>query len=160
MSEGTRIVYMMIAPPGAGKSTIARQYVSQGAVCICRDDIRAMLNGGTYDFRLELESNVKQVADVTLQIILDNGFDVILDETNCDKKHRKDSIDYIHHVDPSVVIVAVQLEFDTEECIRRREADPKGLDSKVWREVIERFATIYEPATIDEGFFAIHTIGK
>lgn len=73
--------------PASGKSTYAKKLVleSEGKLKrINRDDIREMIDSSVWS--KENEKNVVRVRNILLDSFIRNGYDVIIDDTNLDKK--------------------------------------------------------------------------
>ena len=75
---------------GSGKSTWAKEQVdkSQGkTIIVCKDDIRNMLHNGAYSSGRE--AMVKKVRNSTILLALEQGYNVIVADTNFDN-HEED----------------------------------------------------------------------
>ena len=159
--ERKQRVYVMVGLPGCGKSTAAKEYVSTGAVIICRDDFRTMINGGQYAYREELESAIKTMADAAVQAALYHDLDVVFDETHHTVQRRLQTINTIRDAMPNAFITAIIFDpTDMEGCIARRIHDSKGLVPETWDGIIRKFADSYEDVSAEEGFDCIHYIPK
>ena len=90
----TKYLWLMVGPPGSGKSTAAKKMFQKEALYISRDEIRlSLLQEGDEYFAHEdevLESFYKQI-----QQGLDNGKVVIADATHLTEKARSATINSI-----------------------------------------------------------------
>ena len=130
--------------PASGKSTYSRQWVLEDTkkrVRVNRDDIRNMLGKYWVPSREHLVTEIEY--ECVLNALTD-GYDVILDATNMDKKGTltkswKDKLyrSIIWHPNDTVITEFVDF-FDVslEECIRR---DSERNEMKVGEDVIKRF---------------------
>lgn len=78
------ILTVMIGAPASGKSIYSRnmvKYYRRGRVN--QDDIRNMIKGGDYEFTNKTEKIIKEINDKTIEVLLDNGFDCVVDNTHC-----------------------------------------------------------------------------
>ena len=112
---------------GSGKSTWAKQQVREHPeqyVRINKDSIRYMLYGGKYS--QENEQLVLRIRDEIILLALQNGYDVIVDDTNIASRHEEhirtlvDGLADVHIQDFSHVSLYV--------CIKRDEQRPAPLE--------------------------------
>ena len=84
------ILIMLVGPPGAGKSVLAKKikddYMMNFEI-VCPDDIREEICGNPSDQTHNNEVFSKVYS--RLQNLLDNGYNVIYDATNCRSSYRK-----------------------------------------------------------------------
>ena len=81
-------VYIMVGVPGSGKSTVAKELSEQnGAIILSSDSIRKELYGDENiqgDGRCVFKTLFERANNA-----ISNGFDIIIDATNVDRKSRK-----------------------------------------------------------------------
>lgn len=152
MAEKHHKLIIMIGNIGSGKSTIARQYSSQGYIVVGRDELRSMLNGGKYQFRSQLEPVIQAGVVAMLESLMDQGHNIVLDQTSMSQNNRRMFIqlgkDYGYDVFAFVMPV-----IEMSECIRRRMQDAsRNMDLDAWARVWTRFDESYEEPTVQEGF--------
>ena len=142
--------------PGSGKTTWTRDYIKDKpmTVVICRDDIRQMLNGGSYIFYGSRESMILEMRTQMALIAAATGYDVVLDETMANPKHLVQIIDVFRsRYGADVFISGVYFDTDAEECKLRRSHDTKGIDGGGWSAIIDGMAKAYvrpDPTVFDE----------
>jgi len=73
-------------PPAVGKTTM-RKKLWPHYTCICRDDIRIQLAGGTYVFNFATEEKVNTEVGILVAQTVANKENVIVDQTNVKAKH-------------------------------------------------------------------------
>lgn len=85
-----------MGPPGSGKSTWAKEQAkSKGVIRINRDDLRTMFKGGYVHGVGFVEKLCTEVTYEAALITLRNGWDVVLDNTNCNLKTVKEILSNI-----------------------------------------------------------------
>src|SRR5258708_1219574 len=85
-----RTVILTLGVAGSGKSTWAKQQVREHPeqyVRINKDSIRYMLFGGVYNH--DKEQLVLRIRDEIILLALQNGYDVIVDDTNIADRHEQ-----------------------------------------------------------------------
>lgn len=144
---------MLKGLPASGKSTWAKEQVRKGNGRVKRvnkDDLRAMLDDGQWS--KANEDGVKSVRDMVVAYFLGNKYDVIVDDTNLDPKHKVKlkEIAEIFNAEFTVKF------FDTwvEECILRDKDREKSVGEKVIRQMYEQYlkpkdATVKTPRLHD-----------
>jgi len=109
---------MLKGLPASGKSTHARELVDKGYVRVNKDDLRKMLNNGQYS--RPNEAAVLKFRDTIINESLQNGKNVVVDDTNFEQKHydRLSEIAQNQQVNFRVLFIDTPL----EDCIKRNEA--------------------------------------
>jgi predicted kinase len=89
MGRSMKQVYMTIGLPGSGKSTWADEYVrnNPNTKRINKDSLRAMLDAGKWS--KANEKMILEVRDVLILKALEDGYHVIIDDTNLAPKHQE-----------------------------------------------------------------------
>lgn len=110
-------LYILAGPPCTGKSTWARDYVlrNPNTVRINRDDLRLMLQGRPH-LATPGEILVTEMVFTGIQVALEQGMNVIVDQTNCRLKYINEFIDRFNHL---ADIEFKQFEVDLETCRAR-----------------------------------------
>mgnify|MGYP000964083917 FL=1 len=134
--------------PGSGKSTFARELVDKGGwKRVNKDDLRAMLDGGKWSKKNE--QFVKDRRDEIIISALDDGYNVVVDDTNIQGDH-------IGHITELVLDklphLTLKLDFETKffdtpvaECIRRDSLRPNPVGKKVIRRMYDLVKDEYFP---------------
>jgi len=174
-------VYLTCGLPGCGKSTWAREKAKEdlNVAIVCRDDLRTMFKG-VYYYDTVLEPAIVDMAMSVLDILLDRGYDVIVDETNLTKKRRAEILSRIRQwcerkygqetsvlpvgqlsfrrmPEPAIKVICVEFPED-ERHLERRMKENRGYTPEKWTEVVEGMKKTREPVTLDEGFTNIITV--
>jgi predicted kinase len=130
-------IILMIGIPAAGKSTWCKEFIKNNSdyVRVCRDSYRLMLQFSQFlDYRGE-----KLVTDMLyndINLALDAGYNIIIDQTNCKAKYLNEFIkryDYI--ADISIKIFDVDVNTAIERDLNR--------EATVGEEVITRMFADY-----------------
>jgi predicted kinase len=145
-------IIIMIGNIGSGKSTIARKYATEGYRVISRDALRYMVGGGKYTFDLNLEASIKKSAVKILETFMKNRISIVYDETNVSKNLRVDTIQLAKKYNYKIIAYVLPC-LSKEQSVDRRMKDPHGQNSReIWNSVWERFNSMYEEPSKDEGF--------
>lgn len=139
-------LYVMVALPRSGKSTYVQEHF-RDTVKVSADQLRLLIYGKRFMYKGEEE--VWRIREVMLKALMEQGLEIVIDETNMSKKSRKPLIDlgkeYLYET------VAIVLKTDKEICKERAiETNQEDLIP-----VIERMAKNYQKVTEKEGFHEI-----
>lgn len=136
----TSTVHLTVGLPGSGKSTFAKQLVSENSGKLVRvnmDEIRTMLSNGVYS--PELENAALKVQDHSILSAVNAGYDVIVDNTNLHPRMANRIRTILHTYDVNYVVHSF-LDVPVEECVRRDAERTKRGERSVGRDVIEKMA--------------------
>lgn len=150
-------LYLLVGPPGVGKTCYCRERIDDRDVRVSMDDITGMMGA----YRIELRPIYKEAEKLIILSALKDGRDVWLDRTNMDKKRRVGYVEMLREVKPKRIIVlnfmpAVVHRFPVEInritfLLSRRIKDQRGVSQEQWRKVIRDMLSSYEEPTTDEG---------
>ena len=149
-------LYLPIGMIGSGKSTWARQYIKEnpGTKIVGGDEIRFMLNGGTYTHDEALEQTVLTILLDSVGRLLDSGYDVILDECYCSlNRAMRERVANVFRA--ATVIAVVFPERDMQDHIDDKIL--KGLRGKTvnyWKRVFCEMKDVYEMFLPIEEYFS------
>lgn len=136
-------LYVMVALPRSGKSTYVQEHFSD-TVKVSADQLRLLIYGKRFMFKGEAE--VWRTREVMLKALMEQGLEIVIDETNVSKESRRVLIDlgkeYLYQS------VAIVIKTDKEIC-KKRAIETNQVDLVP---VIERMAKKYEEVTEKEGF--------
>lgn len=142
----------MVGNIGSGKSTYVKQLVKEGYVVVSKDAIRYMLGAGKYIFNPILEDSIHCSITRLILKLAYNKVNMVIDETNMDRKTRKDCIDIGTSYGYSLEAI-VMPKISREESVNRRLKSNHGYTPRaVWEEVFDRKEQAYQEPTIEEGF--------
>jgi len=136
---------------GSGKTTLAKEYVKQGYVCVSRDSVRTMFAAGGYTFSLDTEPLVRNIERYSLRLLLQEGLDIVVDETHVSRKTRANTIylgqeyeyDIVSHVLPKI---------SKKEAVKRRmEDNDRGTPKAKWEKIWDTFNKSYKEPELKEG---------
>jgi len=132
---------MLVGLPRSGKTTYASSYKGSWAI-ISADQLRYLVYGQR--FCAAGEDLMWAIRKVALKMLLEQGLDIIIDETNTTAARRKAIIDVVREHD--YIVEAVYVDTSAEECIRRAESEG---DSQIIP-VIKRMAGQFESVMPEE----------
>ena len=153
--ENGRVFIMLVGPPCSGKSEVAGFLNEEGDFVIVRpDDIRheLLIQKGADPS----SSEVFKIIYEKLVSLLDDGYNIIYDATNCRSNYRIKIMNVIEgHADISICLVSMVGLLD---CLKKNES----VGGDVPSDVIERmYFTVHKyPPNIYEGYDAIFAFGK
>ena len=144
--------FMLVGVPGSGKSFQAQKLTElwRNSKIVSSDEIRGEIYG---DENCQADpGRVFSIMHERALSYLDQGYDVIYDATNIQRKHRKEIIDKIPaHVSKTCYICWAPISV----CIER---DAKR-ERTVGKEVIDKMLSRFEAPFYDEGFNEIWLLG-
>lgn len=135
---------LVYGAPGAGKSTLAKEYVEEGFTEINRDNIRfSMVDPGgdwtTYRFNKKNEKFVTSIWNQRLDEATFNMKSVVISDTLCNKQKRQNVVDYLKELGYTDITL-VELNPPLEELLKRdrergRWSVGEGVVRQKWEEL-------------------------
>lgn len=151
-------VYVLIGLPGSGKSIWTEKKIelndSNNIGVVSRDAIRLMINGN-YKYIPEQQQLITKIMSKSAEEILEEGWDLIIDQTNISKKIRKEVTDFLRNFKSDLEIWFIQFNrFEIESLVQRRMlGDSRGENEQYHRDVINKMIAKYEPVCTDSEDF-------
>jgi predicted kinase len=126
--------------PGSGKTTWAKQYQEDhpNVIRVNKDTLREMLHNGEYT---EQDHLVILVRDYIIGCAIIYGSDVIIDDTNFNKKHH-DSIERIAENHGITTEIKDFTNVPLEECIKRDAKRDKPVGEDVIRKMYDQYLNV------------------
>lgn len=150
---------ILIGNIGTGKSTESRNYAKKGYRIICRDAMRYMVGAGDYVFDERIERAIHSASLSMLRNLLLEGENIVVDETNVDKRSRR----YLIELGKSFGYKIIAHEMHKAvmgTCLKNRERDTlRGNTLDVWASVWKKFNDRYQKPEMNEGFDEIKADG-
>lgn len=81
------MLIMLKGLPASGKSTWARENVNARTKRVNKDDLRAMIDNSAHS--KDKEKQILHIRDYLIEMWLEHGFDVIVDDTNFHPRHEE-----------------------------------------------------------------------
>jgi predicted kinase len=146
-----RKLHIMVGNVGCGKSTRAHKLAERsGAVVICMDEIQKMVAGGDYGAydpnKRDLYQTIEETAFTKSMVM---GLDIVIDRTNMDRRTREKWIAMARSGGYHVCIH--DFGSGTEEHLKRRQDDPRGVMPETWQGVFDAMKAKYERPENAEG---------
>lgn len=142
-------LYIMIGPPGCGKSYYAAKLHSfNGAKIISSDDIRKKLYGDE-----TVQKNSRKVFDIAHFLIMEElreGRSVIFDATNVIPDHRVKFMHEVESLKQTVYICGLVYRGTLTECLQRNADRERTVPEDVVRKMWTQLSTY--PPSLSEGF--------
>lgn len=145
---------ILVGNVGSGKSTIARKLAHLGNAVVNMDSIQESISGGIYGaYDPEKKKIYQKIEDTTIEETLKSGMSVCIDRTNMDKKRRSRFIEIGKKYTNN--IKCFDFGCGTDEMLKRRLKDTRGVPEKTWYKVFESMRESYEKPDTSEGFSEI-----
>lgn len=142
---------IMCGLPRSGKSTWVKENKNENEVILSADELRYLIYNQR--FWTDGEPMMWAVHGIILKMLLKQGVDIIVDETNVTKSIRSKIIKLAKEYDYEIT----GIEFNTPKEICKERAIKTGQEDLL--DVIDRMAVIYEKISLDEGFNYIDSYG-
>jgi tRNA uridine 5-carbamoylmethylation protein Kti12 len=144
-------VFVLVGFPGSGKSTLADRILRAcpRTVIVCKDSLRVILNGGSYIFDPTLEPFIHRCAQSLVHTAVEEGLNVIIDETNMTSLNRSAWIDFVRlswngDADNPLYVKCLWCTESTRNA-EYRMVEPRGFDKDYWQKVIDKMKEKFEP---------------
>lgn len=131
------IIYMMVGLPASGKSTYAKGLIdsNNNIKRISKDDLREMFQSGKYTPDSELW--ILFIRDNLIRLLLEDGYDVVVDDTNLNPKHKTALESLARSFGAEIKPVIIDTSID--ECVIRDSKRNKPVGEKVIRDMYEKY---------------------
>ena len=147
-----QVMVILVGNVGCGKTTLSRRYADRNYVVVSRDALRSMIDGERYKFDFDLEPHVFEIETNAIEIFLEAGYNIVVDETNTSLRTRFRLLRLAeeHNVQ---TLIHVLPRLGRKECIdRRMKHDKRGYTRKRWEEIWDMFDKSYVEPNYKEGF--------
>lgn len=88
---------MLRGLPASGKTTFAKELVEKGWKRVNKDDLRAMIDDSKWS--KDKEKNIIEARDLLIIQYLDEGFNVVVDDTNFHPSHKESLLEIAENCD-------------------------------------------------------------
>lgn len=158
-NKNMKELVILVGNIGSGKSTLSKQYAEKGYVIISRDALRYMIGGGKYRFDPIIEPGISAGNLSLIQIFMELGESIVIDETNLLRRIRFNYLalaDQFNYKKKAVVLPYLS----KEESVKRKMQNPHDTKQEKWEELWEKFDSIIEFPTVEEGFNSVEYLEK
>lgn len=131
-------ITLTVGIPACGKSTWAKEQIKkdpEGTVRINRDDLRNMMSN--YHFSDENEKMVTSVRNYALQQALRRGKNVILDDTNLNRRNFDEVVKMVRDLNIEAKVMELPFFIELDEAIARDAA--RSGTARVGEDVVRKF---------------------
>lgn len=144
-------IIIMVGLPRSGKTTWITNNQPKGSIIVSGDDLRYIV----YNQRFWAggEPLMWSIRDMMLKYLMQQGVDIVIDETNTTKKRREPILKLAKKYGYYSIANIVEGVW-TDTCIARAKAE----DDEVIIPVIERMAAQFELPKMEEGFDEIRMV--
>ena len=139
-------MYVMVALPRAGKSTYINNHF-QGVIRVSADQLRLLIHGKR--FWDQGEAKVWWVRDIMIKALMEQGLDIVIDQTNTTRPRRK----YLLELAARYGYQALAIVITTDKELCKERAVSTNQEDLI--PVIEKMAENYEKVNKEEGFYEI-----
>lgn len=132
-------LYMMKGLPGSGKTTRSFSVMEQSKTPVKRinkDDLREMVDRGTHSHAKE--ELILKTRDMLVSLYLDQGYDVIVDDTNLGRKHEPRLRQLAREHDAAFTIIDLT-DVPLETCIKNDLKRTRSVGERVITEMYNRY---------------------
>lgn len=153
------MLYTIVGPVGAGKSTLCKTMAKNGVITINDDAIVKLIHGGDYQlYEKQLKPLYKLTENQILTTALIMGRDVIIDRPNFSRDTRSRYISLAKSFDIPVACYLFEWTTPEDSAQKRFTKDARGYDYEYWLEVAKFHYSKYEEPTLEEGFCKIEKV--
>jgi predicted kinase len=125
--------------PASGKTTWSKDFVKKRITKtkrVNKDDMRQMIHGG--EWSKELEKDIIQARDALTILYLNEGYDVVVDDTNLQPDHEKNLIAIAEKCNADFMVKDFT-DVPLNECLRRNLERPNYVPEKAIRRMYSTF---------------------
>lgn len=139
------MIYLTIGIPASGKSTYSLDMVSKNpnVVRVCRDDIRFMTKNSPI-LTSKGEELVTKIVEDTIRSSISNGFDVIVDQTNCNLKTMNKMMKFCRSIDD---VTLVKFDINIDEALSRNRQRDRQVPESVIRKMHNSMRSVTDKYT-------------
>lgn len=148
-------LYMLMGPPGSGKTTWIHNHLDEHTVWVSRDDVRFSMVAEDEEY-FSKEKEVFKEYVRRINNALENGYNVFADATHLNKASRNKLLTAINP-ELNIEIDVIWIKTPLEDCISQND-NRKGTRSFVPRSAIRRMYYQIEAPKFKEGIKKIYIV--
>lgn len=153
-------VYMLCGLPGSGKTTWVQKHLeSHKGIVINQDGLRTMMYAGKYVYDQQMQPYINDVVFYAAVRALQLGNNLIVDATSAVRTKRANWIKKLRAESNIDFLCTCIYCYENKRNLELRLREPRGLDTKVWHEAIEKIRGAFEEPAVEDGFDFLFRVG-
>lgn len=137
-------MYILCGLPGSGKDTWIKNNKKNDWLVVSGDDIRTMLNHGTYTYDITVDNLIYDIMYKTIKILMKSKRGIVVNESLITYKKIDRYMLSLFATRNCYDSMVIYINTSKEECLRRRKIDNKGLCADVWKYELNRHSELLE----------------
>ena len=143
-------ILITIGIPASGKTTFAKELVSQGWKRVNKDDLRWMLDN--YVYSKDNEKFIVELRNYIIRSLILQGHNIVIDDTNINPQNERDIRNIVKLMNNESIESGQKYQYEVETkifdvplniCIERNSKRENPVPEKVIRTMYKQFRALY-----------------